>query len=440
MNRLHLTTKIAFVLDIIIISIGLVWLIAHATIIVSRAYSFVTPSAAFNVGLYLGQDTVYNQIIPVLGAIGLTLSIAGFIKQRNGLSILLIVANGIFMFWGVIFIAIYKLTYYAGVIDLLNRYGHIIVGIIIIAAILIIIWKKRAAKQEAGATEKSAKKRRLFRIIIPVIVAVCAVAILSGINYINQKDKNTIIDYQPLSSLQASEIKSIEVGMKLGNKRSDSSHVDDPDHINAFIAAAHALKTSRDSPKSNHDLDPGSYFIITLNSGEIIDLQIGTRSVRINGEWYVTEYEYEKALDQIVHNVFQTGSADIFWEPGEQPFADLDASTISLIKIGNGSVYKNTLEQSDDIKEFVDAMREITIIERSERKSTIGDANNMHGIYLDYTIEIHFYERYQIVLRVKNPYIQMYHYTYMINTYAANALDNEVRKYFGEPFRSDSQE
>jgi len=96
MNRYHITTKIAIVLDIIIIIGIIVTLIKILTIGPGSSAVFIL---------------FFQQVIaPTAGVIALCLSISGHNKQRTKLGFVLIIINVLFIIWGLIAISSFRGT------------------------------------------------------------------------------------------------------------------------------------------------------------------------------------------------------------------------------------------------------------------------------------------------------------------------------------------
>ena len=99
MNRFHLATKVAFAIDIIIVS-GLVVLS-----VIKMAHLYGPDFLPYSV--FSEIEGLFNyRAIPALGIVGLCLSIIGFIKRRTKLSFVFIIISVIFTLWNFILVII----------------------------------------------------------------------------------------------------------------------------------------------------------------------------------------------------------------------------------------------------------------------------------------------------------------------------------------------
>jgi len=255
------------------------------------------------------------------------------------------------------------------------------------------------------------RKRVLISVaLIAAIVVILALYLSSG------------APAKPLGQLEASNIEYVDVCLMNGNN--NMTRVDDPVQISEIVAAAHAVVATKETPAESYAGTPVGYFV-HMKTGEEVTFDTGNPYMKIDGEWYKALYDPVEALDQLGQNIMKTGYADISYDIGSRPFADLDTSRITEVRLSNGLDPDCSIEDPAGIQSLTDIMREIVVVQRSARFS---ESPDLYSDY-DYYVNIDSGAGPTLSLTVKNPYILMYGYTYTIDAESANALDAAVRPY-----------
>jgi len=157
---------------------------------------------------------------------------------------------------------------------------------------------------------------------------------------------------KPLAYLKADDIAYIEVCLMNGNF--DMMRVDDPDGIKEIVDAAHKVTAVKYTPTESYaGMSVG--FFVHMKSGEEISFDSGNPIMLINGEYYTSQYQPNEDLNQLGHNILKTGFADISWNIGEQPFADISPGSVTELLFMNtyGDGYTETNEHPPSLPPLI---------------------------------------------------------------------------------------
>ena len=281
------------------------------------------------------------------------------------------------------------------------------------------------------------KKRKIrWRITIAaiVVVVVLLVVLSPGSPVAGQA--------RPLSYLQTSDIEYIDVCLMNG-RYDNLTRVEDEEGISEIIDKMHTVLGQRlaSTPGGMGGMPVG--FFVRLKSGEELSVETMGTYMIINGEWYKVVYGPSEALDQLGQNIMKTGFADISWEAGERPFADLDADEVAAVWLSNGSYSDFTVTAPEAVQGFVRLMKDVTIERNMGRYVQSPNVNSDYDYYVDFYMKPFTSiaeSMADLGLTVRNPYVLMYGYTYTISTAAADALDKMVCPYLEKIFKPESDE